>query len=100
MSGKTPRSPDILLPDICGLLTISGAQTEENLVNSAFCCFPKKKPTTCSPNPGLVSDFSATPQGQLHWTGPIANSSEEGVRVEGVSVRAQRLNNFKIALWD
>ena len=35
-----------------------------------------KKSTKCSPNPSLVNEFSATPRGQLNWTGPIANSSE------------------------
>ena len=28
------------------------------------------------PNPGLVDQFSATPQCQLNWTGPIANGSK------------------------
>ena len=34
------------------------------------------KSTKCSQNPGLVNEFSATLQGQLNWTGPIANSSD------------------------
>ena len=49
---------------------------KENLVNSVFCCFSWEKSTKCSPNPGLVNQFSATPRGQLNWTGPIANSSD------------------------
>ena len=40
-----------------------------------FCCFSWEKSTKCSQNPGLVNEFSATPRGQLNWTGPIANSS-------------------------
>ena len=32
--------------------------------------------TTCSQNPGLVNQFSASPRGQLNRTSPIANSSE------------------------
>ena len=31
--------------------------------------------TKCSQNPGLVNQLSATPRGQLNWTGPIANGS-------------------------
>ena len=27
-------------------------------------------------NPGLVNQFSATPRGQLNWTGPIASDSD------------------------
>ena len=34
------------------------------------------KMTKCSQNPGLVNQFSATPRGQLNWTGPIANGSD------------------------
>ena len=41
-----------------------------------FAVFPRKKLTKCSPNPGLVNQFSATPRGQLNWTGPIANVSD------------------------
>ena len=54
----------------------SGVRTEENLVNSVFCWFSLEKLTKCSPNPGLVNQFSATPRGRLNWTGPIANGSE------------------------
>ena len=45
-------------------------------MNSVFCCFAWEKSTKFSPNPGLVNQFSATPRGQLNWTGPIANGSE------------------------
>ena len=54
----------------------SGVRTKETLVNSVFCCFSWEKSTKCSQNPGLVNEFSATPRGQLNWTGPIANSSD------------------------
>ena len=40
-----------------------------------FAVLPGKS-TKCSPNPGLANEYSATPRGQLNWTGPIANSSE------------------------
>ena len=42
-----------------------------------FCCFSREKATKCSQNPGLVNKVSATPPGQLNWTGPMANSSEQ-----------------------
>ena len=45
-------------------------------MNSVFCCFSYEKPTKSSQNPGLVNQFSATPRGQLNWTGPIANGSD------------------------
>ena len=35
-----------------------------------------QKLTKCSHNPSLVNQFSATPQGQLNWTGPIASGSD------------------------
>ena len=41
-----------------------------------FAVFSWEKSTKCSQNPGLVNEFSATPRGQLNWTGPIANSSD------------------------
>ena len=41
-----------------------------------FAVFSWEKSTKCSRNPGLVNQFSATPQGHLNRTGPIANSSE------------------------
>ena len=34
------------------------------------------KSTECSQNPGVVNEFSATLQGQLNLTGPIANNSD------------------------
>ena len=45
-------------------------------MNSVFCCFFLGKIDKMFPNPGLVNKFSATPWGQLNWTGPIANSSD------------------------
>ena len=36
----------------------------------------EKNPTDFSQNPGVVNQFSATPRGQLNWTGPVANSSK------------------------
>ena len=42
---------------------ISGVRTEENLVNSVFCLFPREKTKECSQNPGLVNQFSATLRG-------------------------------------
>ena len=53
---------------------MSGVRTEENLVNSVVCCFSWGKINKSSQNPGLINQFSATPRGQLNWTGPIANS--------------------------
>ena len=53
-----------------------GVRTKENLVNFVFFCFSWEKSTKCSQNPGLVNEFSATPRGQLNWTGPIANGSD------------------------
>ena len=38
----------------------------------------------CSQNPGLVHDFSAPPRGQLNWTRPIANSSENCRKFQGI----------------
>ena len=66
--GANPKKSD---------LVNSGVRTKENLVNSVFCCFSWDKSTKCSQNPGLVNEFSATPRGQLYWTGPIANSSDK-----------------------
>ena len=43
---------------------------------------PIKTHAKCSQNPGLVNQFSATPQGQLNWTGPIANSSDQMRRLK------------------
>ena len=48
------------------------------------CCFSWEKSTKCSPNPGLVNKFSATPRGQLNWTGPIANSSDQNASFQMV----------------
>ena len=53
-----------------------GSGLNKNLVNSVFCCFSWENRQKCSQNPGLVNEFSATPRGQLNWTGPIANSSD------------------------
>ena len=42
-----------------------------------FSKFPGSGLTKCSQNPGLVNQFSATPRGQLNWTGPIAHGSDK-----------------------
>ena len=62
-------------PEKSDLVNFRGP-TRETLVNSVFCCFCWEKSTKCSRKPGLVNEFSATPRGQLNWTGPIANSSD------------------------
>ena len=38
--------------------------------------------TKYTQNPGLVNKFSATPRGQLNWTGPIANGSDLKITLE------------------
>ena len=63
-------------PEKSDLVNFRGP-TKKNLVNSVFCCFSWEKSTNCSRKPGLVNEFSATPRGQLNWTGPIANSSDQ-----------------------
>ena len=47
-----------------------------NLVNSVFCCFFLKKVDKMFPKSWFSKRISATPRGQLNWTGPIANSSK------------------------
>ena len=49
-----------------------------------FAVFPRKKLTKYSQNPSLVNQFSATPRGQLNWTGPIANGSDSSVSCPSV----------------
>ena len=41
-----------------------------------FAFFPAKNWQNAPKIPGLVNQFSATPRGQLNWTGPVANGSE------------------------
>ena len=53
-----------------------GSGLKKNLVNSVLCCFPEKNRQNAPKNPGLVNQFSATPRGQLNWTGPIADGSD------------------------
>ena len=52
--------------------------TEKNVVNSVFCCFLGTANKSLQ-NQGLLEQFSVTLRGQLHWTGPIANTSDSGV---------------------
>ena len=54
-----------------------GANPEksENLVNTGFCCFPRKIGKML-PKPRFSKPIFGPPQGQLDWTGPIANSSD------------------------
>ena len=56
---------------------LGSVRNKENVVNSVFCCFLGKS-TKYSQNPSLVNQFSATPRGQLNWTGPSANRSNLG----------------------
>ena len=44
---------------------------------SVLLFFAGKVLTKYSQNPGLVNQFSASPRGQLNWTGPTANGSEK-----------------------
>ena len=52
-----------------------GSELKKIQCTLCFVVFPRKM-TKSSQNPGLVNLSSATPWGQLNWTGPIANSSD------------------------
>ena len=77
ISRFSQNSPDRgLNPQKFRFSKFPGSGTEEKLVNSVFCCFSLEIMTTYSQNSGLVYEYSATPQAQLNWTGPIANGSD------------------------
>ena len=63
---------------------LPGSGLKKFSVNSVFCFFffPRKTSDKMLPKSCLVNQFSATPWGQLNWTGPNANGSDQkGVKV-------------------